>query len=250
MLEKQTLRKYWPWLVGIAILGVVGWLSNAKDMSFDFIIPLTALATSVFAIHSWVQKNRTLAKNDSARLSDARREKLADLAAEIIEKTHEVDRAIKVVVNGVTFRGEIEKARKKYGIQERDKYDKNGIVFRYRYEEMEKFFIPYWGLDIKARIYFGDEAERAIQDLKSIIHSVSINILIINDSPVGSTGEESPLATRSKEYLWALCLGRFQLEYPEGGPAKEQVDKFKSIPDRIEKALLKYIREEQTTTGK
>lgn len=222
-------------------LVVMGWLSHNDVIKFDFIIPWAAFWGVMGGVSSWIYTNLIRAYSDSARLSDARKEKLADLAAEIIEKTHQVHRAIRLIASERSSDGEIEQAREKYGVRKEDGYDEEGIVFHYRYDQMEEVFEQYWGVDIKVRIYFGDEVEKIIRDLKSIINSIRVDISRINRSH--GPYEDKSRAEKIKESIWSLYAGEISPENRGDKRSAQRVEKFKNIPERIEQALLKYVQE-------
>lgn len=228
--------------VGLVVLGVMWWLSYEEIVQFDVIIPWAAFCSVVGGVSSWGYTNLTRAYSDSARLSDARKDKLADLAAEIIEKTHQLHRAIKFIANDFSSSSEIEQARKKYGIQEENKHDKVGIVFNYRYDQVEEVFTQYWRLDIKARIYFGGEVEKAMQEFKSIVNSVLADIYLIND--LYDHDEDVNHTYEIKKSIWVLSAEYISPGRRVNEEAEKRFEKFKDIPDRIEKALLKYVRED------
>lgn len=225
---------------GLVVLVAMWWLSYKWMVKFDIIIPWAAFCSVIGGVSSWIYTNLTRAYSDSARLSDARKDKLADLAAEIIEKTHQLHRAVKLIANDFFSAGEIEQAREKYGIQEEDKHYEEGIVFSYRYDQMKEAFTQYRRLDIKARIYFGDEVEKVMQEFKSIISSVLTDIYSIND--LYDHDEDVNHIYEIKKSICILSAENISPGRRVNEEAAKRFEKFKDIPGRTEKALLKYVR--------
>lgn len=220
-------------------------LSRENPMRFDFVIPWAAFWGVVGGVSSWMYAN-------FARVSDARRDKLSDLAAEIMEKTHRVHRSVRLVGRPIFIEEDFKKALEKYGINESDVHNKESIVFRYRLERDMDLFLEYLALGMKVRIYFGEKVEKIMTDLNS---TISFMMILIERMNLLSRKQGSSIDTKNyrkvqsyKYFISALFLEEFPdtKESPGIKPLdveRERLEIFQNILERMDKALSKYIRE-------
>lgn len=188
-----------------------------------------------------------------SHLSDARRDELAGLASEIMEKTSRAHRVIRLMTKPLPSLKDYSEAHIQYRKYEMSgEHDEEGVVFRYHYEQhKEELFLEFPELCIKTRTHFGDTAGKVMEDLETIIESVKNSILTINKFSLKSSTPTNPnidmLVRRSKNYIHALCLRKFSDEKKFPGirlskAEKKRVKIFQNIPKRIDKALSRYVR--------
>ena len=163
----------------------MGALSYFVEIKYDFIIAWAALFGGLGGITSWIYKNDTMRKNDTAKLSDARQERLSIIASDILEKTYHVHRAIHVIASPFSSANEmyaIEDEKKDESEEEpKDKFKlrpnvSQAEIFGHRFQRYEKLFSEYYSLDIKAKVYFNETVVKHIDEMKSVISFINSSI--------------------------------------------------------------------------
>lgn len=192
--------------------------------------------------------NTAYGQSDTTQSSGDSQKKRSELAAEIMEKTHRVHRSVKSIACDVSSNEEFGKAKEQYNIDENSEHNRQGVVFSYRFGQYEELFSKYRELDIKANIYFGEEVSNIIKDLTGIIDSVAEDIGKINffsSSGANMTQGDLGKISKAEHAIWYLSTGRIYTEEKwRDREAEERLRIFQNIPGRIDKALLKYTRNE------
>lgn len=242
----------------------MGALQYSLGIEYNFIIAWAALFAGLGGITSWIYKNETMRKNDTAKLSDSRQERLSIIASDILEKTYHVHRAIEVTASTFSSPNEM------YTIEDekKDKTEgepKEGFklwpnvsqaeIFGHRFQRYEKLFSEYYSLDIKAKVYFNETVVKHIDEMKSIISFInsSINRLFRysnenyhrpkNDDQVSERGQR---VLKIMEEIWAFSdpdsYKSFFTTEEIRDLFKKRIEAFACVCERLDAELGDYIR--------
>ena len=223
----------------------MGYCSQEESgpMKFDFIIPWAAFWGVVGGIFSWAYAN-------FARVSDARRDKLAKIRDKILQ----AHQAVKSIADGNYSREEFDHVRKKFDMEYKKyseyyrghgntgMYDEEGLMFAHHFEQSDNLFSELRGLRSSAHLYFGEDVLNIIEDLHDIIESLGSDIGTINSIAgdlMGSDRENQLEILKKKQSIKSLSWGKI-LTGDEDEATKKRLDKFMGIPGRIDKVLSKY----------
>ena len=181
MVEKAKSIIIWA----IVTLVIMGALDYFTDVKYDFIIAWAALFAGLGGITSWIYKNETMRKNDTAKLSDSRQERLSIIASDILEKTYHVHRAIQVIASPFSSSGEMYRIEEdKNETSEEEQKDQSRLlpnvsqaeIFAHRTRRYEKLFSEYYSLDVKAKVYFNETVAGYVDEMKSTISFINVSI--------------------------------------------------------------------------